>query len=386
MKIHEYQAKAIFRNFDLAVPRGKPAFSKNEALAVAAELGYPCVIKAQIHAGGRGKGGGVKLVKNNAEAIAAVDAILGQRLVTAQTGKAGKIVRRLLIEEAVRIDREFYTSIIIDRQKAAPVLIVSTEGGMEIEKIALKMPEKIIKEYAIPGFGFEMFQLRRVACRLTSDRNLLNRFVDFFARLYTIFCASDASLVEINPLVTTEDGQVIALDAKINLDDNAAYRHPERAELRDPSEEDEAEIEASKYKLNYIRLDGNVGCMVNGAGLAMATMDLIKLQEGKPANFLDVGGVASPHTIANGFRVLSSDPNVKAILINIFGGIVRCDRVALGILEALETVRVQVPVVIRLEGTNAELARKILGESSLDFKVANTFKEAAQMAVAATIS
>jgi len=386
MKIHEYQAKAIFRNFDLAVPRGKPAFSKNEALAVAAELGYPCVIKAQIHAGGRGKGGGVKLVKNNAEAIAAVDAILGQRLVTAQTGKAGKIVRRLLIEEAVRIDREFYTSIIIDRQKAAPVLIVSTEGGMEIEKIALKMPEKIIKEYAIPGFGFEMFQLRRVACRLTSDRNLLNRFVDFFARLYTIFCASDASLVEINPLVTTEDGQVIALDAKINLDDNAAYRHPERAELRDPSEEDEAEIEASKYKLNYIRLDGNVGCMVNGAGLAMATMDLIKLQEGEPANFLDVGGVASPHTIANGFRVLSSDPNVKAILINIFGGIVRCDRVALGILEALETVRVQVPVVIRLEGTNAELARKILGESSLDFKVANTFKEAAQMAVAATIS
>jgi len=386
MKIHEYQAKAIFRNFDLAVPRGKPAFSKNEALAVAAELGYPCVIKAQIHAGGRGKGGGVKLVKNNAEAIAAVDAILGQRLVTAQTGKAGKIVRRLLIEEAVRIDREFYTSIIIDRQKAAPVLIVSTEGGMEIEKIALKMPEKIIKEYAIPGFGFEMFQLRRVACRLTSDRNLLNRFVDFFARLYTIFCASDASLVEINPLVTTEDRQVIALDAKINLDDNAAYRHPERAELRDPSEEDEAEIEASKYKLNYIRLDGNVGCMVNGAGLAMATMDLIKLQEGEPANFLDVGGVASPHTIANGFRVLSSDPNVKAILINIFGGIVRCDRVALGILEALETVRVQVPVVIRLEGTNAELARKILGESSLDFKVANTFKEAAQMAVAATIS
>lgn len=383
MKIHEYQAKNILKEFNVPVPQGVVAFSKEEAKNIAKSTGYPCVIKAQIHAGGRGKGGGVKVVRTAAEASEAIDRILGNPLITVQTGPLGKTVNRLLIEEAVDIRRELYVGIVIDRKTALPVIMASTEGGVEIEEVAKHTPEKIFKEYAIPGFGMQDFQFNRLVYELKLAGDTAKKGKIFLQSLYNVFSRTDASLVEINPLVITAKGEIIALDAKITFDDNALFRHPEFQELRDYSEEEPSEIEASKYKLNYIRLDGNVGCMVNGAGLAMATMDIIKHYGGEPANFLDVGGIASSETVANGFRILLSDPNVKAVLINIFGGIVRCDRVAAGIVEALRSMDIKIPVIVRLEGTNAEDAGKILAESTLDFKIARNFQEAAQMAVAA---
>ena len=383
MKIHEYQAKEILRKFNVRVPNGMPAFSREEALQTAGKIGFPCVIKAQIHAGGRGKGGGVKVNKSAADAKEIIDKIFGNPLITVQTGPQGKIVNRLLIEEAVDIQRELYIGIVIDRKTAQPVIMASTEGGMEIEEVARTTPEKIFKEYALPGFGMQNFQYNRLVSALKLEGESAKNGVKFLWSLYNVFRRTDASLVEVNPLVITSTGELIALDAKINFDDNALYRHPDFLELRDTSEEEPSELEASKYKLNYIRLDGNVGCMVNGAGLAMATMDIIKLQGGEPANFLDVGGIASSGTVANGFKILLSDPNVKAVLINIFGGIVRCDRVAQGIVEALNTLKTSIPVVVRLEGTNATEARKILTESPLNFNIANTLQKAAELAVEA---
>ena len=383
MKIHEYQAKEILREFSVRVPNGVPAFSKEEALQAAGEIGFPCVIKAQIHAGGRGKGGGVKISKSAADAKEIIDKIFGNPLITVQTGPQGKTVNRLLIEEAVDIQRELYIGIVIDRKTAQPVIMASTEGGMEIEEVARTTPEKIFKEYALPGFGMQNFQYNRLVSALKLKGESAKNGVKFLRSLYNVFRRTDASLVEVNPLVITSTGELVALDAKINFDDNALYRHPDYLELRDVSEEEPSELEASKYKLNYIRLDGNVGCMVNGAGLAMATMDIIKLQGGEPANFLDVGGIASSETVANGFKILLSDKNVKSVLINIFGGIVRCDRVARGIVDALQTLKTSIPVVVRLEGTNATEACKILAESPLNFNIASTFQEAARLAVEA---
>ncbi len=383
MKIHEYQAKEILKKFNVRVPNGVPAFSREEALQAAGKIGFPCVIKAQIHAGGRGKGGGVKVSKSAADAQEIIDKIFGNPLITVQTGPQGKTVNRLLIEEAVDIQRELYVGIVIDRKTAQPVIMASTEGGMEIEEVARTTPEKIFKEYALPGFGMQNFQYNRLVSALKLKGESAKNGVKFLWSLYNVFRRTDASLVEVNPLVIISTGELVALDAKINFDDNALYRHPDFLELRDTSEEEPSELEASKYKLNYIRLDGNVGCMVNGAGLAMATMDIIKLQGGEPANFLDVGGIASSGTVANGFKILLSDPNVKAVLINIFGGIVRCDRVAWGIVDALQTLKTSIPVVVRLEGTNATEACKILAESPLNFNIASTLQEAAELAVEA---
>ncbi|RKY55409.1 MAG: ADP-forming succinate--CoA ligase subunit beta [Candidatus Neomarinimicrobiota bacterium] len=383
MKIHEYQSKEILKKFNVNIPKGKSALSKEEAIVAADEVAYPCVIKAQIHAGGRGKGGGVKVAKSREEAISIINELFGKRLITVQTGPGGKIVNRLLIEEAINIERELYVSIVIDREKALPVMMVSTEGGVEIEKIAKETPEKIVKEYAIPGLGLQRYQLRHLAFALGLEGQVYKKGIKFLASLFNVFRRTDASLVEVNPLVITSNGEMIALDAKINFDDNSLFRHKEFLELRDLSEEEPSEVEASKYKLNYIRLSGNVGCMVNGAGLAMATMDIIKLFGGEPANFLDVGGIASSETVANGFKILLSDPNVKAVLINIFGGIVRCDRVASGIVNALKTMDIKIPIVIRLEGTNAKEASKILSESSLNFIIARNLKESAEKAVSA---
>jgi len=386
MKIHEYQAKAILSRFDIPVPRGKPAFSAEEALTIARDIGFPCVIKAQIHAGGRGKAGGVKLVHNAMEAAAIIDQLLGQPLVTIQTGPQGKVVNRLLIEEGIQIDREFYAGLVVDRARARPVFMVSTEGGVEIEQVAAHSPQKIHKLYATPGLGLFDFQFRNMVNALGIPPNQQANAITVLQSLYRAFWQSDASLVEINPLVLTAAGELLALDAKINFDDNALYRHPDYLELRDLSEEDPVEVEASQYHLNYIRLDGNVGCMVNGAGLAMATMDIIKHYGGAPANFLDVGGIASPETVANGFKIILSDPTVQAILVNIFGGIVRCDRVARGIINAAQSLVIQRPVVIRLEGTNATDALQLLRDSGINFKIARDLREAAQMAVAAVQS
>ncbi len=383
MKIHEYQAKDILNRFHVPVPRGIPAFSMEEALNAAGLLGYPCVVKAQIHAGGRGKGGGVKIARSESEARQIIENMLGKPLITRQTGPKGKIVNRLFIEEAVDIERELYAGVVIDRNRARPVMMVATEGGMEIEEVAVEMPEKIAKEYALPGFGLQAYQYQRLVSALRLEGEQRKKGVVFLQSLYNVFRRSDASLVEVNPLVVTRSGALMALDAKLNFDDNALFRHPQVRELRDFSEEDPAELEASENHLNYVRLGGNVGCMVNGAGLAMATMDIIKLHGGEPANFLDVGGVASPDTVANGFEILLRDKNVKAVLINIFGGIVRCDRVARGIVTALQSLVVSVPVVIRLEGTNAEEARRILEDSALNFTVADSFDRAAKLVVRA---
>ncbi|MGC9364886.1 MAG: ADP-forming succinate--CoA ligase subunit beta [Fidelibacterota bacterium] len=383
MKIHEYQAKDILNRFHVPVPRGIPAFSMEAALNAAGLLGYPCVVKAQIHAGGRGKGGGVKIARSESEARQIIENMLGKPLITRQTGPEGKIVNRLFIEEAVDIERELYAGVVIDRNRARPVMMVSTEGGMEIEEVAAEMPEKIAKEYALPGFGLQAYQYQRLVSALRLEGEQRKKGVVFLQSLYNVFRRSDASLVEVNPLVVTRSGALMALDAKLNFDDNALFRHPQVLELRDFSEEDPAELEASENHLNYVRLGGNVGCMVNGAGLAMATMDIIKLHGGEPANFLDVGGVASPDTVANGFEILMSDENVNAVLINIFGGIVRCDRVARGIVTALQSLVVSVPVVIRLEGTNAEEARRILEDSALNFTVADSFDRAAKLVVKA---
>ncbi len=382
MNIHEHQAKEILRQYGVAVPRGGVAFSPEEAEAVALSLGEEVfVVKAQIHAGGRGKAGGVKVAKTPREVKAIAGRMLGSKLVTHQTGPEGKIVQRVLVEEGIDIARELYVGIVLDRSLSRLVVMASTEGGVEIEKVAEEDPEAIFKEYVDPDIGLQAFQARRLAFKLGLEGNPMKNAVRFILALYRAYVESDASLAEINPLVVTAAGEVLALDAKMNFDDNALYRHPEIAAMRDPNEEEPLEVEASKYNLNYIKLDGNVGCMVNGAGLAMATMDIIKLAGGMPANFLDVGGGASVETVRNGFRILLSDPNVKAVLVNIFGGIVRCDRVAKGIIEAAQSVDIRVPMVIRLAGTNAREAAQLLQNSGMNFQVAASLKEAAEKVV-----
>ncbi len=384
MKIHEHQGKEILRQYNVAVPRGGVAFSVDEAVKIARELGsWPVVVKAQIHAGGRGKGGGVKLAKSEAEVRDVAGKILGMTLITHQTGQQGKKVQRLLVEEGIDIARELYAGIVLDRAVSKNTFMVSTEGGMEIEKVAAETPEKIVKAAIDPLVGFQPFQARKLAFALGLTGDAFKSGVKFLTALYKAYEAIDGSLAEINPLVVTKDGKVMALDAKINFDDNALFRHKDLLEMRDLTEEEPAEVEASKYDLNYIKLDGKVGCMVNGAGLAMATMDIIKLHGGEPANFLDVGGAASAETVENGFRIILQDPNVKAVLINIFGGIVRCDRVAGGVIEAIQKVKANLPVVVRLEGTNADIAAKMLEESPLKFIVAKDLADAAKKAVAA---
>lgn len=382
MKIHEYQAKEILKKFDVAVPRGGVAFTPDEAVKVAREIGGDVwMVKAQIHAGGRGKGGGIKLARKLTEVREIASRMLGMRLVTHQTGPEGKIVKRLLIEQGVNIAKELYVGITLDRSRSQNVLMASTEGGVEIEKVAAETPELIFKEYVDPVLGLRPFQCRRLAFKLGLSGETLKSAVRFFTALCRAYESMDASLAEINPLVLTHEGQVLALDAKMNFDDNALDRHPDVVEMRDLEEEAPLEIEASKYNLNYIKLDGNVGCMVNGAGLAMATMDIIKLAGGEPANFLDVGGGASAETVASGFRIILSDENVKAILINIFGGIVRCDRVATGVIEAAKKLKIKLPVVVRLEGTNAKEGGEILKHSKLNFIVADTLQDAAEKVV-----
>ena len=379
MKIHEYQGKDILRKYGVAVPRGEVAFSVDEAVSAAKKLGGSVwVVKAQIHAGGRGKGGGVKVAKSIDEVKQYASQILGMTLITHQTGPEGRLVKRLLIEEGANIDREMYVGITLDRVQSRNVVMVSTEGGMEIEKVAEEHPEKIVKEPIDPAVGFQAFQARKLAFALGLRGDAFKNGVQFLLSLYKAYEATDASLFEINPLVITKEGSVIALDAKVNFDDNAMDRHPEFKELRDLDEEEPLEIEAAKSNLNYIKLDGNVGCMVNGAGLAMATMDIIKLAGGEPANFLDDGGGANAQTVENGFKIILADKHVKAILINIFGGIVRCDRVANGVVEAAKKVHVNVPIVIRLAGTNADIAAEILKNSGMSFLVAENLKDAAE--------
>lgn len=379
MKIHEYQGKDILKKYGVPVPLGKVAFGVDEAARAAEAIGGPVwVVKAQIHAGGRGKGGGVKLARSVDEVRDRASEILGMRLVTHQTGPEGRIVKRLLIEQGMNIAKEMYVGITLDRSRSQNVVMVSTEGGVEIEKIAAETPEKILKEYVHPSLGLQQFQARRLCFGLGLIGDAFKNGVKFLLALSKAYEASDASLAEINPLIITQEGSVIALDAKMNFDDNALYRHPEIVAMRDFDEEDPLEIEASKSNLNYIKLDGNVGCMVNGAGLAMSTMDIIKLAGGMPANFLDVGGNASAETVEAGFRIIVKDPNVKAVLINIFGGIVRCDRVANGVVQAAKNVQVNMPIVIRLVGTNAELAAEILKSSGLSFLVADSLKDAAE--------
>ncbi len=384
MNIHEYQAKEILRRYNVAVPRGKVAFTAEEAVAAAEELGGKIVVvKAQIHAGGRGKAGGVKIAKSVDEVRELASKMIGMKLVTHQTGPEGKEVRRVLIEEGIDIARELYLGIVLDRAVSKLVFMASTEGGVEIEKIAAEKPEAILKEYVDPKIGLQPFQARKIAFGLGLEGDQVKNAVKFIASLYKAFTESDASLAEINPLVVTSDGKVLALDAKMNFDDSALFRHQDILEMRDLNEEDPLEVEASKNHLNYIKLDGNVGCMVNGAGLAMATMDIIKLAGGMPANFLDVGGGANVDTVRNGFKIILSDANVKAILINIFGGIVRCDRVAKGIIEAAQSIELNVPMVIRLAGTNAEEAAELLENSGMNFEVAQTLEEAAKKVVGA---
>jgi succinyl-CoA synthetase beta subunit len=384
MKIHEYQGKAILKKYGVAIPKGEVAFSIDEAVK-AAELvgGSMWVVKAQIYAGGRGKGGGVKLARSLEEVREHAGEILGMRLITHQTGPEGRIVRRLLIEQGMNIARELYVGITLDRRTTRNVVMVSTEGGMEIEKVAAESPEKILKEFIDPAIGLQQFQARSLCFHLGLSGDALRNGAKFLMALYKAYEASDASLAEINPLAITQEGHVIALDAKINFDDNAIFRHPDYEDLRDIDEEDALEVEASASNLNYIKLDGNVGCMVNGAGLAMATMDIIKLAGGMPANFLDVGGGANTQTVEAGFKIILKDVHVQAILINIFGGIVRCDRVATGVVEAVKNVDVQIPIVIRLAGTNAELAAEILRNSGLKFLVAENLKEAAEKVTSA---
>jgi succinyl-CoA synthetase beta subunit len=382
MKIHEYQAKQILARYGVPTPRGEVAFTAEEAREAARRLGGIVVVKAQIHAGGRGKAGGVKLAHGHAEAERVASSMLGQKLMTPQTGPEGRVVRRLLIEEGLEIAREFYVSLIFDRDRACPVLIASKEGGVEIEVIAAEHPEKILKEYINPVVGLQPFQARRVAFGLGLNPILLGEATKCFTALHRTLWATDASLVEINPFVLTKAGRLLALDAKLNFDDNALYRHKEIVDLRDLDEEDPLEVKASSYKLNYIRLDGEVGCMVNGAGLAMATMDIIQHAGGRPANFLDVGGGANEEQVRRGFEIILGDPHVRAVLINIFGGIMRCDIVASGVVEAAKTLGIKVPVVVRLEGTNVGQGQKIIADSGLNFTVAKGMKDAAEKVVA----
>ncbi len=382
MKIHEYQAKRILAKYGVPVPRGEVAFTKDEAYEIAKKLGGLVVVKAQIHAGGRGKGGGVKLAKTPSEAASLAGQMLGMKLVTHQTGSEGRIVKRLLVEEGLRIKTEYYLGIVVDRVTSRPVFMASRAGGMEIEKVAEETPDLILKESIEPGIGLTAFQARKLAFGLGIAPELVNAACGFMVKLYQAFEGMDASLAEINPFLLTEDGKFYALDAKINFDDNALYRHPEIKELRDLDEEDPLEIEASKHGLNYIKLDGNVGCMVNGAGLAMATMDIIKLAGSSPANFLDVGGGASAQQVKNAFSIILSDPNVKAVLINIFGGIMRCDIVAQGVVDAAKAIQLKVPVVVRLEGTNVDKGQEILRQSGLPLTVAKGMKDAAEKVAA----
>ncbi len=379
MKIHEFQAKQLFAKFDVPIPQGQAAYSVDEAVAAAEQLGgYPVVVKAQIHAGGRGKGGGVKLAHSADEARQMADEILGMTLVTHQTGPEGRLVKKLLVEQGLDIAKELYLSLIPDRATAKIVVMASEAGGMDIEQVAAETPEKIIKVFIDPNVGIQSYHARQVAFGLNFSPAAIKRFVPLLNNLYRLFVTYDCSLLEINPLVVTAQEEVIALDAKVNFDDNALFRHKEIVEYRDLDEEDPLEIEASKHNLNYINLDGNVGNMVNGAGLAMATMDIIKLAGAEPANFLDVGGGASAEMVENGFKIILSDPNVKGILINIFGGILRCDVLAEGVVEAAKKTALKVPVVVRMEGTNVERGRQILEESGLNLITAADLKEAAQ--------
>jgi succinyl-CoA synthetase beta subunit len=383
MKVHEYQAKEILATYGVAVPRGTVVTKAEDARKAAEELGGRVVVKAQVHAGGRGKAGGVKLAANPDEAVQVAEKILGMRLVTKQTGAEGKLVRKVLVEEALPIERELYLGIVLDRSEGFPVMMASRFGGMEIEEVAAENPDAILKAHFDPDSGLLPFQARKLAFGLGLEGDAFKAALKFMTALAKAYAHTDASLAEINPLVTTTDGRVIALDAKMNFDDNALFRHPDIVEMRDLDEEEPLEVEASKYDLNYIKLDGNIGCMVNGAGLAMATMDTIKLFGGEPANFLDVGGGASQERVAAAFRILLSDPNVEGVLINIFGGIVRCDMIARGVIEAAREVEVKVPLVVRLEGTNVEEGRRLLGESGLDLIVAEGMADAAEKAVAA---
>ena len=388
MKIHEYQAKQVLSRYGVPVPRGKVAESVEEAVESARELGGEiCVVKAQIHAGGRGKGGGVKVCRGLDEVRESAEKILGMQLVTKQTGPKGQKVLRLLVEEGMEIVKELYCSVLVDRTRQSVVVLASTEGGMDIEEVAASTPEKILKTFADPSLGLLPYQATELAYGLGIDKlnpKLIRQTAKTFSSLYQTFVQEDCTLVEINPLVLTSDDRVVALDAKLSFDDNALFRHSESMKMRDPAEEDPLEAEAGEYGLNYIKLDGSIGCMVNGAGLAMGTMDIIKTFGGEPANFLDVGGTATEETVEKGFQIISQDPNVRCILINIFGGIVRCDMVATGIVEAFRKVNLQIPVVVRLEGTNAEEAQKIIGSSGFgeQLQMADGLGEAAKMAVA----
>ena len=388
MNVHEFQAKQLFGQFGVPVPRGREVTSPEAGAAWAAELNTPVfVVKAQIHAGGRGKAGGVKITKDKAAVPGLVKELIGKTLITHQTGPKGREVRRLLIEEGAAIAKELYVSLLVDRDSGWPVFIASTEGGMEIEEVAAHTPEKIIREAIDPAVGFQPYNGRNVAFALglpAIEPAVMNPFIQMLGNLYRLFMEKNAAMVEINPLVITGDKKLIALDGKVSFDDNALFRHADVQQMRDLNEEDPLEIEAGENNLNYIKLDGNIACMVNGAGLAMATMDVIKLAGSEPANFLDVGGGATKETVAAGFRILLKDPNVKGIFINIFGGIVRCERIAHGVIEAAKEVKINVPLVVRLQGTNADEGRKLLADSGLKLEVANDLWEAAQKIVKLT--
>ena len=382
MKIHEYQAKAILAKHGVPVPRGAVASSGAEAAQIAARLGGEVVVvKAQIHAGGRGKGGGVKVAKSPQQAEALANAMIGMTLVTHQTGPEGRVVGRVLVEEGLRMERELYLSIVLDRATGKPVMMGSAAGGMDIEEVSASTPEKIVRVYVEPGVGLVPFEARQLGFAIGLDGSLVGKFVKLATGLFDAFTSTDASLIEINPLVVTNSGDLLALDAKMNFDDNALYRHADLRDLRDLGEEDPLEIEASKFSLNYIHLDGNIGCMVNGAGLAMATMDIIKLAGGEPANFLDVGGGANAEQIRNAFKILMSDRNVRAVLINIFGGILRCDVLAQGVITAVKELGVRVPIVIRMEGTNVDEGKRLLRESGMNFTTADAMDDAANKVV-----
>src|SRR5881296_2090959 len=383
MNIHEHQAKELLRRYQVAVPDGQACFSVDEAVTAANRLGFPCVVKAQIHAGGRGKAGGVKVVRDVGEAEATAEALLGKPLVTHQTGPQGRVVRRLLVEQGCAIARELYLGMVVDRASGRATVMASTEGGVEIEEVAARTPEKILRETIDPAVGFAPYQGRRLAFGLGLAREQVGPAVGFMTALARCFIESDCALAEINPLVVLQDGRLLALDAKVGFDDNALFRHPELRELRDPTEEDPRETEAAKYDLSYIALDGNIGCLVNGAGLAMATMDTVKAAGGTPANFLDVGGGASAEKVAAAFRILLSDAAVQAIFINIFGGILRCDVLAEGVVQAAREVRLAIPLIVRMEGTNVEQGKKILADSKLDIITAADMLDGARKAVAA---
>jgi succinyl-CoA synthetase beta subunit len=382
MNIHEYQAKQVLAKYGVAVPAGKVAFTVEEAVEAAKELGGKGVVKAQIHAGGRGKAGGVKLARSLEEVEQHARELLGKTLVTHQTGPQGKVVKRLLIEQLTNIEKEYYIGLVVDRSTGRVVMMASEEGGMEIEEVAAKTPEKIFRETIDPAVGLLPFQARRLAYNINIPSHLVKKAVAFMTGLYNCFVDKDCSIAEINPLVVTKEGDILALDAKLNFDDNALYRHPDIVELRDFDEEDPKEVEASKYDLNYVALDGNIGLMVNGAGLAMATMDTVKYYKGKPANFLDVGGSATEERVTEAFKIILSDENVKGILVNIFGGIMKCDVIANGVVAAAKQVKLNIPLVVRLEGTNVELGKKILNESGLNIVAADDLADAAQRIVA----